>query len=80
MTEYSYDAEDLENLEVREGNNIIGYRYMEEDPVFGEIYDFGFDGIFIYLEKRDDAKAKQIIVDDYTNRLNKAKQLKIIEK
>ena len=76
MVEYCYDAETLETLEVREGDDIIG---MEEDPIFGDIYDFGFDGVYVYLEERDDAKAKQIIIDDFTNKLNKAKQLEVVE-
>ena len=76
MVEYCYDAETLETLEVREGDDIIG---MEEDPILGDIYDFGFDGVYVYLEERDDAKAKQIIIDNYVDKLNKAKQLKVVE-
>jgi hypothetical protein len=53
--------------------------FMESDPEIGEYYDFCFDGEYVYLDKRDDEKAKEIFCKNVSKReANKIRKAEVM--
>lgn len=57
MLEYYWNDEGVLELETNEDNQV----YKAED---GETWDLGIDGIYVYVDERNDERAKQILCDE----------------
>lgn len=57
MLEYYWNDEGVLELETNEDNQV----YNAED---GETWDLGIDGIYVYVDERDDERVKQILRDE----------------
>lgn len=72
MVEYVYYEDDgLIEVRVDEEN------FMEYAPIIGDIYDYGFDGIFVYLEEREDYKARSLLMNYYQRKVKDVEEAEI---
>ena len=61
MLEYYWNDKGVLELEANEDNQV----YNAED---GETWDLGIDGIYVYVNERNDERAKQILCDECVGR------------
>lgn len=61
MLEYYWNDAGVLELETNEDNQV----YNAED---GETWDLGIDGIYVYINERNDERAKQILCDECVGR------------
>ena len=61
MLEYYWNDDGILELETNEDNQA----YTAED---GETWDLGMDGIYVYVNERNDERVKQILCDECVGR------------
>jgi hypothetical protein len=68
MVEYRYvDGEGIIEVNVDEGS------FMEYAPELEFVYDYAEDGLYVYLEKRDNKKAKDLFVEYFQDKIDDIK-------